>query len=431
MVLARWQQTIVDEAGDIQNGATVTVRSEAAGSPLALLYSDRDGTTSAGNPVTADSEGFAAFYAAGGAYRITATKGAFSQTWRYVGIGTAQEYDQADVTALVQQVDAGYALKFEAETSAPPSAGAIRFDNADLSAATEAYVSTENLGGSNIELRLLELYSASRTIKDTFAIADPANNEQASWQIDGAALVGSPGDYVTLTISAHAGETSFTDNEPVNFQANRAGVDGGSVSGPGSSVDGHAVLFDGTSGAIIKSAGAAPHLAGGTDVPIGDGGTGQSTASAAFGALKQAATRSATGVVEEATEAEVRAATNAKFLDAGHLSSAVEPVTLSDGATISLDWTAGINFEVTLGGNRELQISNGIPGQWRTLTVFQDSNGSRTLTIEPVGSPAVVEYVGGSAPTLTTAGGAKDRLNIYCAAEDTYEVYSALDIKGA
>jgi hypothetical protein len=247
MVFARWQSTIVDEAGNIQPNAQVRVQREVAGAPLATIYSDRDGASPLGNPMTADTEGFAAFHAAGGAYRITATKGGFSRVWRYVAIGTAQELDETDGSISLQQnVDAGYGLTFESETSAPPSAGAIRFNNADLSAATEAYVSVENLGGSDIEARLLELFDAARTVKDTFSIADPASNAQASWQIDGAALVGSPGDYVTLTISAHAGETSFTDNERVNFQPSRAGADGG---------DGEDGLFDGTETQVTARSG--------------------------------------------------------------------------------------------------------------------------------------------------------------------------------
>jgi hypothetical protein len=49
----------------------------------------------------------------------------------------------------------------------------------------------------------------------------------------------------------------------------------------------------------------------GTDLSIANGGTGQSTASAAFDALKQAASTGATGVVELATKAEVEAASDA------------------------------------------------------------------------------------------------------------------------
>lgn len=96
MALARWQRTIVDNAGNILPGAQVTVRREVSGAPLAVLYSDRDGTTPVGNPFTADpTTAFAAFHAAGGAHRIDVVSGAFSQTLRYVGIGTMSEKDTA------------------------------------------------------------------------------------------------------------------------------------------------------------------------------------------------------------------------------------------------------------------------------------------------------------------------------------------------
>jgi hypothetical protein len=93
MALARWQANIVDDAGNVQNGATVTVLEEISGTPLANLFSDRAGIVPTGNPVSADSEGYAFFHVAGGAYQITATKGSFTRTWRYVGIGTASEHD--------------------------------------------------------------------------------------------------------------------------------------------------------------------------------------------------------------------------------------------------------------------------------------------------------------------------------------------------
>ena len=55
----------------------------------------------------------------------------------------------------------------------------------------------------------------------------------------------------------------------------------------------------------ITIEGNAVYRAGGTDVAVADGGTGASTASAAFGNLKQAASLTATGVVELGTAAEI------------------------------------------------------------------------------------------------------------------------------
>lgn len=100
MPFARWQSTIVDEFGNIVQQPSVEVRAETVGQPLATLYADRDGATPLGNPFTVSlgANGFAAFHVAGGAYQITVTKGAYSKTYRYVGIGTGSETDIAVMT---------------------------------------------------------------------------------------------------------------------------------------------------------------------------------------------------------------------------------------------------------------------------------------------------------------------------------------------
>jgi hypothetical protein len=102
MVMARWQASIVDDAGNIVSAPSIEVRRETGGAPLAALFSDRDGVVPLGNPFAAGADGFAAFHVAGGAYRITATQGAFSRTWRYVAIGTAGELD-GDRLATVRE----------------------------------------------------------------------------------------------------------------------------------------------------------------------------------------------------------------------------------------------------------------------------------------------------------------------------------------
>ena len=97
---ARWQATIVDDAGNVIPAASIEVRREIGGQPLAPLYSDRLGATPIGNPFDADADGFAAFHVAGGAYQIVATSGVFSRTWRYVAIGTAAELDDDQIAIL-------------------------------------------------------------------------------------------------------------------------------------------------------------------------------------------------------------------------------------------------------------------------------------------------------------------------------------------
>lgn len=103
MAFSRWQAFIQDAAGNVVPGALVEVRSEASGL-LAALYSDRAGAVPLGNPFNADGSGFAAFHAAGGRYRIDATSGGFSSTFRNEPIGTAQEIDFVPGDAATRNV---------------------------------------------------------------------------------------------------------------------------------------------------------------------------------------------------------------------------------------------------------------------------------------------------------------------------------------
>lgn len=123
-----------------------------------------------------------------------------------------------------------------------------------------------------------------------------------------------------------------------------------------------------------------------------------------------------------ASVANVRsAATGDKVIVTALLESASAPVALTDAATIAFDWDAGINFTVTLGGNRTLgNPTNGQPGTWRTILFTQDGTGNRTLAFD-------TQYVfpNGEAPTLSTAASANDRLMFFCRSSTVFECYGA------
>ena len=56
-------------------------------------------------------------------------------------------------------------------------------------------------------------------------------------------------------------------------------------------------------------------------------------------------------------------------------------VSLTDGATINVDFNNSQNFAVQLGGNRALgNPSNCVPGQTGSFFFIQDGTGSRTLS---------------------------------------------------
>ena len=94
---------------------------------------------------------------------------------------------------------------------------------------------------------------------------------------------------------------------------------------------------------------------------------------------------------------------------------AVNPITtLTDAASIAVDFLTGNNFMVTLTDNRTLAApSNATAGQTGLIYVIQDGTGNRTL-----GYNTVFKFVSGSAPVLTTTTNAVDML-VYSARSAT------------
>lgn len=81
--------------------------------------------------------------------------------------------------------------------------------------------------------------------------------------------------------------------------------------------------------------------------------------------------------------------------------------TLTDAATITPDLAANCNFVVTLGGNRTLANPTNITaGQSGSIFIVQDATGSRTLSWG-----SYWDFSGGTAPTLSTAANAVDRVD--------------------
>lgn len=84
-----------------------------------------------------------------------------------------------------------------------------------------------------------------------------------------------------------------------------------------------------------------------------------------------------------------------------------EITALTDGSTITPDLADSNNFSVTLGGNRTLaNPSNIVAGQSGSIFISQDATGSRTLAYG-----SYYDFAGGTAPTLSTAANAVDRID--------------------
>jgi hypothetical protein len=82
---------------------------------------------------------------------------------------------------------------------------------------------------------------------------------------------------------------------------------------------------------------------------------------------------------------------------------------LTDGATITPDFSLANNYSVTLGGNRTLANPTNITaGQHGVIVITQDGTGSRTLAYG-----SYYKFPAGTAPTLTTTANAVDVLAYY------------------
>jgi len=96
--------------------------------------------------------------------------------------------------------------------------------------------------------------------------------------------------------------------------------------------------------------------------------------------------------------AAVRTGTSNEAISTKTAYDAAAYVALTDAATIAWDMSLGINFSVTLAGNRTLgAVTNTVAGKTGSILVYQDATGGRTLAFN-----AVYKFANGVAPTLDT-----------------------------
>jgi hypothetical protein len=132
---------------------------------------------------------------------------------------------------------------------------------------------------------------------------------------------------------------------------------------------------------------------------------------------------STSGIIAIANTSEFRSnSTGAKSLSPNTVWTSAAIVSLTDAATIALDFATFINGEVTLGANRILGApSNAKTGQSGFIKINQDGTGSRTLTFN-----SVWKFSRGSIPVLTTNANATDLL-FYQVANSTFILGSLVE----
>ena len=100
---------------------------------------------------------------------------------------------------------------------------------------------------------------------------------------------------------------------------------------------------------------------------------------------------------------------------------------LTDQTTITVNFASGIHHTVTLGGNRTFgdpSNTSATIGQSGSIFIVQDGTGSRTASFH-----SDYKFAGGTAPTLSTAANAVDRLDYVVRAQDNIHCVVTLDVK--
>jgi hypothetical protein len=100
---------------------------------------------------------------------------------------------------------------------------------------------------------------------------------------------------------------------------------------------------------------------------------------------------------------------------------------LSDGSTITIPFDSGVHHSVTLGGNRTFgdpgNTGNAV-GQSGSIFITQDGTGSRTASFH-----SDFKFAGGTAPTLSTAANAIDRIDYVIKAANVVHCAFTADVK--
>jgi hypothetical protein len=162
--------------------------------------------------------------------------------------------------------------------------------------------------------------------------------------------------------------------------------------------NGQALITDGSGVLSFSGVGTDASLITSGTLAVARGGTGASTFT---GVLKGNGTSAVTAATAGTDYAGIDTAQTFTKGQRGEITA------LTDGATITPDLSDSNNFSVTLGGNRTLaNPSNIVAGQSGSFFITQDGTGSRTLAY---GSQ--YDFAGGTAPTLSTAASAVDRID--------------------
>lgn len=90
----------------------------------------------------------------------------------------------------------------------------------------------------------------------------------------------------------------------------------------------------------------------------------------------------------------------------------------TDQATVTMDMSVTNDHAVTINASRIIAFSNVTVGQWFHVEITQGAAGNFSVTW-----PSGIKWPAGSAPPLSTAGGAIDGFIFHCVGSGSYRGY--------
>lgn len=148
MAYAHVEFDATDEAGNILTG--VEARVELEGGGLISIFSDRAGSTPYSNPQTF-ADGHISFFAAGGAYKITLTAGAYTRVLRYKANGLLAEKDGLTAAAVAFTPAAGVAATTSQGAIEEVAEDAKGFRKVRVAATTNVAIATALENGDTVD----------------------------------------------------------------------------------------------------------------------------------------------------------------------------------------------------------------------------------------------------------------------------------------
>lgn len=211
-MLGHHHGVVKDAFGNGVPFATVYVRRMENLAGLAVLKSNQAGTSGKNNPITADEAGRYDFYTAGGWFFIRAESGTDFWELEDVPVGTAQALDALPRSGGVQ-------LVFDDATAdAAPDPGYLRFNNANHSLATFAYIADADFFGNSIAT-LIDSWDDAGGPNHKGTLRVEIEGNPAAWRqyiITGAVIDASGYKKVPIAVRGTPAGT-FADGSPLSL----------------------------------------------------------------------------------------------------------------------------------------------------------------------------------------------------------------------